>query len=63
MHKQNLTFHFIFVKACSFLDSSHMLEVLLNVKLVYLVTCQYLDCTYMACKAQNGSGLGSEHRP
>ena len=37
MHKQNLTLHFKFVKARSVLDSSHTLEVLLNVKLVYFV--------------------------
>jgi hypothetical protein len=59
MHKQNLTFHFKFVKARSVLDSLHMLDVLLNVKLVYLVTCQYLEYTHMASKAQNGSGFCS----
>jgi hypothetical protein len=53
MHTQNLTFHFKFVKAPSVLDSSQMLEVLLNVKLVYLVTCQCLDYTYMAFEGQN----------
>jgi len=60
MHEQNLTFHFKFVKARGLLDSSHMLDVLLNVKLVYLVTCQNSEYTYMAFKAQNGSELCSK---
>ena len=51
------------MKARGLLDSSHMLDVLLNVKLVYLVTCQNLDYTYMAFKAQNGSGLCSKSQP
>ena len=38
MHKQNLTFHFKFVKARGLLDSSHMLEGLLSVKLVHLIS-------------------------
>jgi hypothetical protein len=63
MHTQNLTFHFKFVMACSVLDSSHMLEGLLNVKLVYLVTCRYLDYIYMAFKARIGSGLCSKFFP
>jgi len=63
MHKQNLTFQFKFVKARGLLDSSHMLDVLLNVKLVYLVTCQNLDYSYMAFRAQNGSALCSKFHP
>ena len=35
----------------------------IKVKLVYLVTCQYLDYTYMGFKAQNGSGLCIKFHP
>jgi hypothetical protein len=58
-----MTFHFKFVKARKVLDSSHLLEVLLNVKLVYLMTCQYLFYTYMVFKAQNGTVFCSKFHP